>query len=131
MKNLVSALYQNKNLDDNGLKLLIDAQDTEYLFEKAVEVRKKYYGTAVYTRGLIEFTNYCKNNCLYCGLRADNKNISRYRLTKEDILSCCGSGYELGFRTFVLQGGEDFSYSDEDICSIVREIKTRRDALDR
>ena len=123
MKEIVDYLYENKNLEDDGLKLLIDADNTEYLFEKALEVRKKYYGTAVYTRGLIEFTNYCKNNCYYCGLRAENGNLSRYRLTKEDILDCCTAGYGLGFRTFVLQGGEDMTYSDEDICEIVRAIK--------
>ncbi len=124
MESLVNNLYKNHDLDDDGLKLLIDAKDTKYLFEKAVEVREKYYGRAVYTRGLIEFTNYCKNNCLYCGLRAGNNGLARYRLTKEDILSCCDDGYELGFRTFVLQGGEDMTYSDDDICDIVREIKS-------
>ena len=123
MKEIVDYFYENKNLEDDGLKLLIDADNTEYLFEKALEVRKNYYGTAVYTRGLIEFTNYCKNNCYYCGLRAENGNLSRYRLTKEDILDCCTAGYGLGFRTFVLQGGEDMTYSDEDICEIVRAIK--------
>lgn len=125
MKELIETLYKNKDLDGGGLKLLIDTEDTDLLYEKAVEVRKKYYKTAVYTRGLIEFTSYCKNNCLYCGLRADNKNLKRYRLTKEDILSCCETGYEIGFRTFVLQGGEDMAYSDKDICSVVSEIKSR------
>lgn len=83
-----------------------DVQTREQLKEEAVRLQKKYYGTDVYTRGLIEFTNYCKNNCYYCGIRNGNRNAKRYRLTKEEILDCCANGYELGFRTFVLQGGE-------------------------
>ena len=101
-----------------------DGEIDNYLFEKADSVRKKIYGKDVYIRGLIEFTNYCKNDCLYCGIRASNKNAERYRLTDEDILSCCKNGYELGFRTFVLQGGEDPYYTDERICEIVYQIKT-------
>lgn len=76
-------------------------------------------------RGLIEFTNYCKNDCYYCGIRRSNKNAARYRLTQEEILECCRAGYGLGFRTFVLQGGEDYFYSDDDIATIVRAIKTQ------
>ena len=76
-------------------------------------------------RGLIEFTNYCKNDCYYCGIRRSNKNAARYRLTQEEILECCRAGYGLGFRTFVLQGGEDYFYSDEDIAAIVRAIKAQ------
>ena len=72
--------------------------------EKAAFLRGKYYGDKVFTRGLIEFTNYCKNNCYYCGIRGGNKHVVRYRLTKEEILECCKEGYALGFRTFVLQG---------------------------
>ena len=77
----------------------------------------------VYIRGLIEISNYCKNDCYYCGIRRSNKNAVRYRLSKEQILSCCKSGYALGFRTFVLQGGEDGYYTDELMCSVVREIR--------
>ena len=76
-------------------------------------------------RGLIEFTNYCKNDCYYCGIRRSNKNAARYRLTQEEILECCRAGYGLGFRTFVLQGGEDYFYSDDDIADIVRAIKAQ------
>ena len=79
----------------------------EYLFAKSRKWQQKYYGNKVYTRGLIEFTNYCKNDCYYCGIRRSNSNAQRYRLTKDQILECCRQGYELGFRTFVLQGGED------------------------
>ncbi len=91
--------------------------------KEAVRLRKKYYGVDVYTRGLIEFTNYCKNNCYYCGIRKGNRNVERYRLTKEEILECCERGYELGFRTFVLQGGEDPYFTDERMEDIVRGIR--------
>ena len=74
-------------------------------------------------RGLIEFTNYCKNDCLYCGIRKSNGNAHRYRLSEEDILNCCKEGYDLGFRTFVLQGGEDGYYTDERIIHLIRMIK--------
>ena len=96
-----------------------DVQVREQLKEEAVRLQKKYYGSDVYTRGLIEFTNYCRNNCYYCGIRNGNRNTQRYRLTKEEILDCCANGYELGFRTFVLQGGEDPYYTDEKLAEIV------------
>lgn len=106
-------------------KLLQDwsAEEEEYLYEQARQVREEIYGKDVYLRGLIEFTNYCKNDCYYCGIRKSNCMANRYRLTKEQILNCCRQGYELGFRTFVLQGGEDGYYTDEKICEIVAEIK--------
>lgn len=100
-------------------------EDDEYLFEKSRAVREKIYGKAVYMRGLIEFTNYCKNDCYYCGIRRSAKNAERYRLTEEQILSCAEKGYELGFRTFVLQGGEDGWYTDERIVDIVSRIKEK------
>ena len=93
--------------------------------ELAGSVRDEIYGKNVYIRGLIEFTNYCRNNCYYCGIRAGNDGADRYRLTPEEIIGCSDSGYELGFRTFVLQGGEDPYYSDEILAGIVREIKGR------
>ena len=101
-----------------------DKELSGYLFKKADALRRRIYGDAVYIRGLIEFTNYCRNDCYYCGIRAGNTRAERYRLTKEQILSCCDEGYELGFRTFVLQGGEDAFYSDRDICALVSGIKT-------
>ncbi|MCC8029507.1 MAG: [FeFe] hydrogenase H-cluster radical SAM maturase HydE [Lachnospiraceae bacterium] len=95
----------------------------DYLAAEAVRLRQEIYGTDVYVRGLIEFTNICKNDCLYCGIRKSNPNIRRYRLTKEEILACCGNGYDLGYRTFVLQGGEDGYYTDERLADIVRTIR--------
>ncbi len=93
--------------------------------EKADAVRRKIYGNSVYIRGLIEIGNVCKNDCLYCGIRKSNKACERYRLTKADILTCCEEGYPLGFRTFVMQGGEDAYWSDDRVCDIVRTIKQR------
>ncbi len=93
------------------------------LSQKARCLREKYYGKEVYVRGLIEFTNYCKNNCLYCGIRRGNANVGRYRLSREEILACVRTGYGLGFRTFVLQGGEDFWYSTEQIGELVAAVK--------
>ena len=97
----------------------------EYLFEKARAVRERLYSKDVYMRGLIEFTNYCKNDCLYCGIRRSAKNAERYRLTEEQILDCCETGYGLGFRTFVLQGGEDGFFTDDKIVRIVSGIKEK------
>jgi biotin synthase len=98
--------------------------DFKYLSEKAATIRDKYYGHDVYLRGLIEFTSYCKNDCLYCGIRRSNKNAERYRLTEDEIYECCRDGHELGYRTFVLQGGEDPFFTDEKICRIVSHIKS-------
>lgn len=96
-----------------------------YAAEKAVNIRHKIYGNTVFIRGLIEISNICKNNCLYCGIRRDNKNCERYRLDKKDILECCEEGYSLGFRTFVMQGGEDGYYTDDVICDIIKEIRKK------
>lgn len=95
----------------------------QYIFEKARKIRQAYYGTDVYIRGLIEFTNYCKNDCYYCGIRRSNSRAHRYRLSEEQILRCCHQGYTLGFRTFVLQGGEDGYFTDERMGSLVKEIR--------
>jgi biotin synthase len=111
---------------DEFVFLLADLsqENQEVLREKAQNTSKRIFGNKIYTRGLIEFTNYCKNDCYYCGIRKSNKEVQRYRLTKEDILDCCRTGYDLGFRTYVLQGGEDGSYSDDDIAVIVSMIKS-------
>ena len=93
------------------------------LAEKASAVAKENYGNRVFVRGLIEFTNYCRNDCYYCGIRCGNKNASRYRLSEDEITECASHGYDLGFRTIVLQGGEDAYFSDEKMISIIRSIK--------
>lgn len=123
-ENLVALLEMQRDLTDAQLKALLetDAYDAA-LFQAADRVRRAHYGTDVYIRGLIEFTNYCKNNCYYCGIRRDNRHATRYRLTKEQILDCCAEGYALGFRTFVLQGGEDPYYTDDRICDTVSAIR--------
>ncbi len=94
-----------------------------HLRDKADCVRQRYYGKDVYIRGLIEFSNYCQNDCLYCGIRRSNAKAIRYRLTREEILDCAREGYTLGFRTFVLQGGEDPYFTDDILCDIVQGIK--------
>ena len=98
--------------------------DREELFALARLVRERFYGRDVYIRGLIEFSNYCRNNCIYCGIRAGNTKVSRYRLTPEKILDCCRRGYLLGFRTFVLQGGDDPGWADEALRDLVAAIHT-------
>ncbi len=107
-----------------AIMTLEDKDNIEYLRQTAREVADSVYGKAVYVRGLIEFTNYCKNDCYYCGIRHSNREADRYRLTDDEIMECCQAGYELGFRTFVLQGGEDPYYTDDRICSIVGLIKS-------
>ena len=104
----------------NGYKEISD-----YAAERASAVRNRIYGKRVYIRGLIEVSSYCKNNCYYCGIRAGNKNAERYRLTGSEILNCADEGYRLGFRTFVLQGGEDAYYTDGLLCGVIKEIKRR------
>ena len=126
LKALIDRLEAGEALTKDEWVRLIDGRSPElaaYLFPKARAVRERVYGTDVYVRGLIEYSNYCKNNCLYCGIRAGNKNASRYRLSTEDILSCCRSGYALGFRTFVLQGGEDPFMTEDRITNLVSMIR--------
>lgn len=125
---LVDQLERENNLSDEEFADILVCHDPKFvdvLTEKARAVRERVYGREVYLRGLIEFTNYCRNNCRYCGIRSGNKNAKRYRLSEEDIISCSDQGYELGFRTFVLQGGEDPYDTDERIVSILRTIKER------
>ena len=126
MIELIQKLKEMQGLSKEEWESLIKGRTPEladYIFEQARDVREKHYGKDVYIRGLIEFTNYCKNDCLYCGIRKSNSSASRYRLNKDDILECCQHGYELGFRTFVLQGGEDGYFTDERMVEIVSEIK--------
>ncbi len=126
---IIERFIQAPRLEKREYRELLQASEApgaqERLAREAVRLRKKYYGDKVYARGLIEFTNYCKNDCLYCGIRRSNREALRYRLTKEEILSCCSRGYELGFRTFVLQGGEDPWFTDERMAEIVQAVKSR------
>lgn len=121
---VIHKLETTHNATDEELLLLMGTDyDASVLFEAADRVRKQVYAGEVYIRGLIEISNHCRNNCLYCGIRASNTNVCRYRLTKEQILGCCAAGYELGFRTFVLQGGEDAAFDDDTMCDIIEAIK--------
>ena len=126
-KGLLDTIGQTQNITKEQLEELLFTEDTDLIAElhqRACHLAQKYYGKQIYLRGLIEFTNYCKNNCYYCGIRKGNRKLSRYRLTADEILMCCENGYHLGFRTFVLQGGEDPYFTDEQICEIVRRIRT-------
>lgn len=127
-KYLIDKLYEKNYLNLDELVFILDnvhIYGREYLMEKADETRRRYYGRKVYLRGLIEVSNYCRRQCKYCGINALNKKVHRYRLTKEEILRRCQVGYELGFRTFVLQGGEDSYYSDNFLVDLIGEIKDR------
>lgn len=128
LKDLINKLAEEHSLSRDQWTELIGRRTpeaAEYLSGLAREIRIRHYGHDIYIRGLIEFTSYCKNDCYYCGLRRSNRNAQRYRLTKEEILSCCSHGYDLGFRTFVLQGGEDSWYTDQRLADIVSAIHNR------
>ena len=127
MRGLIDALRRERVLpraELAGLIREISDGDMPYLFDAARETARSRFGNRIYTRGLIEFTNYCRCDCYYCGIRSSNRQAERYRLTQEEILACCRAGYALGFRTFVLQGGEDPYFTDERICELVRAIKS-------
>ena len=123
MRDLIDKLAERHTLSRDEFKTLL-ACDSPYLYERAREARRQVYGSRIFMRGLIEITSYCKNNCYYCGLRRDNTSAKRYRLTGEQILACCKAGYDLDFRTFVLQGGEDDYFTDDVLAGIVLEIRT-------
>lgn len=128
MKALIDKLEKEKIISKEDFIALIDNRTeelSEYLFERARVVREILYGKDVYFRGLIELSNYCKNDCYYCGIRKSNLKIERYRLTKEQILECCDTGYQLGYRTFVLQGGEDRYFSQAFVVDIIQSIKQK------
>lgn len=138
MKKLIDKLEKEKRLSfdewksiivefrkekDKALPLFDNDSILSYASEKARKIRLENFGNKIYIRGLIEFTNYCKNDCYYCGLRKSNKDIERYRLDENTILKCCEKGYQLGFKTFVLQGGEDLYFNDDRMESIIKNIK--------
>ena len=126
-KKLIDRLERGHSLEKEEYAFLVRAQNSEtavYAAEKANAARHAVYGTDVYIRGLIEVGNICRNDCLYCGIRRSNTHADRYRLTEDEIFECACEGYRLGFRTFVMQGGEDGAFGVEQICRTVRRIKT-------
>mgnify|MGYP003290161851 CR=1 FL=1 len=126
MQTLIQKLERGQALTEPEFAALLRGRTPALealLREKADRVRRAHYGNAVFVRGLIEFTNFCKNNCYYCGIRAANPNVCRFRLTEEEILACCREGHGLGFRTFVLQGGEDPFWTPQKIEQLVRRVK--------
>ena len=126
MTDLIDSFPTDRELSDDEWRFLIEGDyDRQRLFDKADEVRRQYYGTDVYIRGLIEISSFCKNDCLYCGIRRSNGNAERYRLSKEVISACCEQGYGLGFRTFVLQGGEDSFHTTEWVADCVSALNEK------
>ena len=128
MNKLIKKLMKEHSLETDEYRLLIDGRSpetAEILAEEAVRLRRSIYGNDVYVRGLIEISNFCRNDCLYCGIRRSNRNVERYRLDPDTILRCADDGYHLGFRTFVLQGGEDGYYTDEVLTELIQKIKEK------
>lgn len=126
MNRLIDKLESERKLTQGEWLRLLDNRDealSHYLFSRSRKKAQEKFGNGIYVRGLIEISNYCQNNCYYCGIRRGNKDLTRYRLSKDDILACCHQGYDLGYRTFVLQGGEDPAFSDDYLADIIREIK--------
>lgn len=132
LRSIIEDLAHNHTMGSEKLVYLLDhlePETQELLFFHSNQARLKFYGRQVYLRGLIEFSNICQRNCCYCGIRRDNQGVDRYRLSKADILACCQEGYRLGYRTFVLQSGEDSYYTDERLVEILTEIKSQFPAL--
>ncbi len=126
MKDVIDHIVATGDLSLDQLGGLLSTEDKEsvrYLFNQAHQLAQSIYGNKIFLRGLIEISNHCKNDCLYCGIRRSRPSVHRYRLTKEQILQCCQQGYVLGFRTFVLQGGEDIRFDDNSMCNIVASIR--------
>ncbi|MBQ1178504.1 MAG: [Bacteroidaceae bacterium] len=130
MKELVKQLASKHTLDAPAMKQLLkcvahDADTLQDLRDMAVRTAHKQFGRGIYVRGLIELSSYCHRDCLYCGLRRSNTRAERYRLTQEEVLACCDEGYRLGFRTFVLQGGEDATHTDEWLEQLITRMRHR------
>lgn len=125
---LIEKLNRENDLSKEELVYILDhitEEEKQVLYKYSLETKETYYGDTVYMRGLIEFTNYCYRNCKYCGIRRDQEEAERYRLSKEQIMQCCDQGYWLGYRTFVLQGGEDPHFTDDMLVDIISSIKKR------
>jgi biotin synthase len=126
LHNLLEKAYRTNDLTKKEITYLLENhsdEDREELYTYALKIKQKYYGNKVYLRGLIEFSNICRQDCLYCGIRVSNTKVQRYRLTPEEILACCGQGYKLGYRTFVLQSGEDLWYTEEMLVELLQAIR--------
>ncbi|EJX09225.1 radical SAM domain protein [gut metagenome] len=126
MKQWIDRLRKNKTLEQEAFRQLLtgcNAETLRYINQQAREVSQLHFGNRIFIRGLIEISNCCRNNCLYCGIREGNPHVKRYRLTKESILQCCRQGYDLGFRTFVLQGGDDPAFTDKRMEETVTAIR--------
>ena len=127
-KKAISSIKEQRDIGFEAFGELMSTDNKELLEclrDTARDVADDVYGKKVYIRGLIEISNYCRNDCLYCGIRRSNCNADRYRLSREQILGCCNAGYELGFRTFVMQGGEDTKFKDDLICDIIDAVKKK------
>ena len=129
MRELVEQLAYNRRLDNASLKALLngcvtDVHLLQLLRDYAVRTAREQFGLGVYIRGLIELSSYCKCDCLYCGLRRSNRQAERYRLSQDEVMMCCKEGYNLGFRTFVLQGGEDGTHTDEWLVELLTKMRT-------
>lgn len=128
IKHIINKLYYENNATKEELIYVLDKinkEEKEYLLKKSDKLRTRYYDNKVYMRGLIEFTNYCVRNCKYCGIRSENSKADRYRLSLEEILECAAIGNRLGYKTFVLQGGEDPYFTDERMVEIIQDIKEK------
>jgi len=126
IQEMTDTLYKNRTLcaeEYNYLLTHYDDEDAQHLAKRALERQKEHYGNSIFIRGLIEISNFCKNDCYYCGIRRSNTECDRYRLTSDEILQCCDEGYSLGFRTFVLQGGEDAYFTDAVLIDLISKIK--------
>ena len=126
MKEIIDHIVSTRNLTLEQFVGLMSTEDQSvvgYLFQQSHQLAQRVYGNKIFIRGLIEISNHCKNDCLYCGIRRSRTDVHRYRLSKEDILQCCQQGYGLGFRTFVMQGGEDGWFDDDRMCDIVATIR--------
>ena len=128
IKHIINKLYYENNATKEELIYILDKineDEKDYLIKKSDKLRTRYYDNKVYMRGLIEFTNYCVRNCKYCGIRSDNSKADRYRLSLEEILECAAIGNRFGYKTFVLQGGEDPYFTDERMVKIIQAIKEK------